>query len=239
MYFYWKICYLGHFLYTAPGQPGGPRLYQGGPGPLAPRWLRPCVHEYQSQLHGSTRCSRSGASRTCPLTRRSCPQAATCGRSDAEELPASLEDPGFGYVRYTLRAYVEVSGVFTNNIECKRMLHVAPQVALDKRRHLFTPMEFNEPRQVSNWYCGANGTIDVVVTCSTRGFVPGDTLPIDVLLVNNSGADVDRVCAKLKVVVDLDAYNHRVHHKQHKNRVAFTEVKPHIRAHSGRHSVQL
>ena len=23
MYFYWKICYFGHFLYTAPGQPGG------------------------------------------------------------------------------------------------------------------------------------------------------------------------------------------------------------------------
>ena len=23
MYFYWKICYFGHFVYTAPGQPGG------------------------------------------------------------------------------------------------------------------------------------------------------------------------------------------------------------------------
>ena len=35
MYFYWKICYFGHFLYTAP-LPGGPRLYQGGRPP--PPW---------------------------------------------------------------------------------------------------------------------------------------------------------------------------------------------------------
>ena len=33
MYFYWKICYFGHFQYTVPGQPGGPRLYQGGRAP--------------------------------------------------------------------------------------------------------------------------------------------------------------------------------------------------------------
>ena len=159
---------------------------------------------------------------------------------NAEQLPASLEDIcAYGHVRYSLRAYVEVSAMFTKDFECKRMLHVAPQVALDKRRHLFTPMEYNELRQVSNWYCGPNGTIDMVVTCSTRGFVPGDTIPIDVLLVNNSGADVNRVCAKLKVVVDFEANNHHVHHRQHRNRVAFTEIRPHIRAHSGRHSVQL
>ena len=32
MYFYWKISYIRNFLDTAPGQPGGPRLYQAGPG---------------------------------------------------------------------------------------------------------------------------------------------------------------------------------------------------------------
>ena len=36
MYFYWKISYFGNFQYTAPGQPGGPRLYQGGAGPPWP-----------------------------------------------------------------------------------------------------------------------------------------------------------------------------------------------------------
>ena len=41
MYFYWKISYFGNCLDTAPGQPGGPRLYQGCRAPLAPRWLRP------------------------------------------------------------------------------------------------------------------------------------------------------------------------------------------------------
>ena len=36
MYFYWKISYFGNFLYTGPGQPGGPRLYGGGAGPYCP-----------------------------------------------------------------------------------------------------------------------------------------------------------------------------------------------------------
>ena len=34
MYFYWKISYFGNFLYTGPGQPGGPRLYLRGRLPL-------------------------------------------------------------------------------------------------------------------------------------------------------------------------------------------------------------
>ena len=33
MYFYWKICYFGHFLYTTPGQPGGAKTLSGGAGP--------------------------------------------------------------------------------------------------------------------------------------------------------------------------------------------------------------
>ena len=33
MYFYWKTFYFGNFLYTAPGKPGGPRLYQGAGPP--------------------------------------------------------------------------------------------------------------------------------------------------------------------------------------------------------------
>ena len=36
MYFYWKISYLGNFLYTAPGQPGGAKTLSGGPGPPGP-----------------------------------------------------------------------------------------------------------------------------------------------------------------------------------------------------------
>ena len=35
-YFYWKISYFGNFLYTAPCQPGGPRLYQGWGQPPGP-----------------------------------------------------------------------------------------------------------------------------------------------------------------------------------------------------------
>ena len=39
MYFDWKISYFGKVLYTAPCQPGGPRLYQGGgAGSLAPHY---------------------------------------------------------------------------------------------------------------------------------------------------------------------------------------------------------
>ena len=37
MYFYWKICYFGHFLYTAPGQPGGGQDFIRGAG-APPPW---------------------------------------------------------------------------------------------------------------------------------------------------------------------------------------------------------
>ena len=73
---------------------------------------------------------------------------------NAEQLPTSLEDIiFFGYVlyrTYSLIAYVEISSIFTKHIECKRMLYVAPQAPLDKRRHLFTQMELNASRKVSN-----------------------------------------------------------------------------------------
>lgn len=158
---------------------------------------------------------------------------------DSEELPASLEVLACGYVRYSLEAFVEVSALFAKDIKFKRFLPFAPLVTLERRRHLFTPEEFNEFRVVSNWYCGENGTINMTARCSTRGFVPGDTIPIDVRLVNNSGAKVTRVRAKLIEIIDLDAYNHHVHHKQCTNKVARTEVRPHIRPHSGPHTVQL
>ena len=58
MYFYWKICYFGHFLYTAPGQPErGVRLYQGGRAPLAPRWLRPWVYVFTAVSFTKEHCS--------------------------------------------------------------------------------------------------------------------------------------------------------------------------------------
>ena len=51
MYFYWKICYFGHFLYTAPGQPGGggPRLYQRGRPPPGPPLATALTLRYRSQ----------------------------------------------------------------------------------------------------------------------------------------------------------------------------------------------
>ena len=44
---------------------------------------------------------------------------------DAEQLPASIEDFGFGFVRYQseFKAYVELSDDISENIECMRMLH--------------------------------------------------------------------------------------------------------------------
>ena len=74
-------------------------------------------------------------------------------------------------------------------------------------------------------------------TCNTHGFVAGDTVPISVRLVNNSGANVNVVCAKLEEC--LEFYLYRLSKTSHFKVVAKSEVKQLIRAHSGVNNVQV
>ena len=154
---------------------------------------------------------------------------------NAEQLPPTFAYDCDGFVRYSLAAQVDTS--FAPNVQFKRSLQVQPRAPLDAHPEFFSPLEFEEHRQVNTWYFGINGSIDMFATCNTRGFVAGDTVPISVRLVNNSGANVSAVCAKLEECLEL--YLYRLSKESHFKVVAKSKVKQLTRALSGVNNVQV
>ena len=149
------------------------------------------------------------------------------------QLPASLEADG-GSVRYKLIAYVDIP--FAPDIVFKQLLQVIPILPLDSRPDLFAPQALEEHKAMTNYCCVSNGSIDVTASCSVLGFLPGDVIPIGVQVVNNSGADISAVRAKIEEHVELYADGH---HRHREEEVAAVAVQQPIRARSGRTNMQL
>ena len=156
-----------------------------------------------------------------------------CIALPAVELPASLEADG-GSVRYKLIAYVDIP--FAKDIVFKQLLQVIPILPLDSRPDLFTPQALEKHKTMTNCCCISNGSIEVTATCSVLGFLPGDVIPIGVQVVNNSGADISAVRAKIEEHVELYAGGY---HRHREEEVAAVAVQQPIRAHSGRTNMQL
>ena len=151
----------------------------------------------------------------------------------AVELPASFEAES-GSVRYKLIAYVDIP--FATDIVFKQLLQVIPILPLNSRPDLFTPQALEKHKAMTNCCCVSNGSIDVTATCSVLGFLPGDVIPIEVQVMNNSGADISAVSAKIKKHVELYADGGgRILEEE----LAAVAVQQPIRAHSGLTNMQL
>ena len=157
---------------------------------------------------------------------------------NVEQLPPTFahSNDSDGFVRYSLYAHV-VDENIELNVEETKILQVQPRVPLDAHPEFFSPVELEGHREVRTWYFGINGSIDMFATCNTRSFVAGDTVPISVRLVNNSGVNVSAVCAKLEECLEL--YLYRLSKESHFKVVAKSKVKQLIRAHSGVNNVQV
>ncbi|KAG7211006.1 hypothetical protein KM043_016374 [Ampulex compressa] len=131
-----------------------------------------------------------------------------------ENLPCSFEGR-YGRVRYSIRALLDVTAIYqlsTNIIP----FTVAP--ILDLNRDPLAPLPISE-RQCKV-YIGQTEPMDMSMSLPVRGFVPGQTIPMQVTLKNTSTVTVKKLRIVFKKVV---SYHATVKSRKHKEIVVEIE----------------
>ncbi|XP_043494820.1 arrestin domain-containing protein 17-like isoform X2 [Polistes fuscatus] len=119
-----------------------------------------------------------------------------------ENLPCSFEGR-YGRVRYSIRALLDITSVYrfsTNIIP----FTVAP--TLDLNRDSLAPLPVSEKQ--SKVYMGQTESLNMSMSLPVRGYVPGQTIPIQILLKNYSNVIMYHATEKSRkhkeIVVEIE-----------------------------------
>ncbi|XP_061939499.1 arrestin domain-containing protein 17 isoform X6 [Apis cerana] len=132
-----------------------------------------------------------------------------------EKLPCSFEGR-YGRVRYSIRALLDVTTIYrfsTNIIP----FTVAP--ILDLNRDPLAPLLINIKQ--SKMYIGQTEPLTVSMSLPVRGYVPGQAIPITILMTNLSTVVVTKiriVFKKVEACVDVSEWYYRMFQKNLKLR---------------------
>ncbi|KAI4481571.1 hypothetical protein M0802_013932 [Mischocyttarus mexicanus] len=125
-----------------------------------------------------------------------------------ENLPCSFEGR-YGRVRYSIRALLDITSVYrfsTNIIP----FTVAP--TLDLNRDSLAPLPVSEKQ--SKVYMGQTESLNMSMSLPVRGYVPGQSIPIQILLTNYSNVIVKKLRIVFKKVVMYHATEKSRKHKE-------------------------
>ncbi|KAK1131832.1 hypothetical protein K0M31_015983 [Melipona bicolor] len=106
-------------------------------------------------------------------------------------IPYSFEHRN-GYVRYTVNAVIDRPWKF--NHECKAAFTVVSSLDLNVHREKCLGVN-DETRK--NFCCFTNGAINLQISISSSGYVPGQMVNTIVDYVNSTNISITRVCTKL------------------------------------------
>ncbi|XP_060824222.1 arrestin domain-containing protein 17-like isoform X2 [Bombus pascuorum] len=132
-----------------------------------------------------------------------------------ENLPCSFEGR-YGRVRYSIRALLDVTTIYrfsTNIIP----FTVAP--ILDLNRDPLAPLPISIKQ--SKMYIGQTEPISMSMTVPVRGYVPGQTIPIKIVVANPTTVVVTKirvVFKKVEACVDVSEWYYRMFQKNLKLR---------------------
>ncbi|XP_012343200.1 arrestin domain-containing protein 17 isoform X2 [Apis florea] len=125
-----------------------------------------------------------------------------------EKLPCSFEGR-YGRVRYSIRALLDVTSIYrfsTNIIP----FTVAP--ILDLNRDPLAPLPINIKQ--SKMYIGQTEPLTVSMSLPVRGYVPGQAIPITILMTNLSTVVVTKIRIVFKKVVSYHSTEKSRKHKE-------------------------
>ncbi|KAK2575077.1 hypothetical protein KPH14_008811 [Odynerus spinipes] len=125
-----------------------------------------------------------------------------------ENLPCSFEGR-YGRVRYSIRALFDITSVYrfsTNIIP----FTVAP--TLDLNRDSLAPLPVSEKQ--SKVYMGQTEPLKMTMSLPVRGYVPGQTVPIQILIKNYSNVIVKKLRMVCKKVVMYHSTEKSRKHKE-------------------------
>ncbi|XP_043787443.1 arrestin domain-containing protein 17-like isoform X2 [Apis laboriosa] len=125
-----------------------------------------------------------------------------------EKLPCSFEGR-YGRVRYSIRALLDVTTIYrfsTNIIP----FTVAP--ILDLNRDPLAPLPINIKQ--SKMYIGQTESLTVSMSLPVRGYVPGQAIPITILMTNLSTVVVTKIRIVFKKVVSYHSTEKSRKHKE-------------------------
>ncbi|XP_076758444.1 arrestin domain-containing protein 17 isoform X2 [Xylocopa sonorina] len=125
-----------------------------------------------------------------------------------ENLPCSFEGR-YGRVRYSIRALLDVTTIYrfsTNIIP----FTVAP--ILDLNRDPLAPLPINV--QQSKVYMGQTETLSVTMSLPVHGYVPGQTIPIKIVMNNPTTIVIKKIRVVFKKVVSYHSTEKTRKHKE-------------------------
>ncbi|XP_033185967.1 arrestin domain-containing protein 17 [Bombus vancouverensis nearcticus] len=125
-----------------------------------------------------------------------------------ENLPCSFEGR-YGRVRYSIRALLDVTTIYrfsTNIIP----FTVAP--ILDLNRDPLAPLPISIKQ--SKMYIGQTEPISMSMTVPVRGYVPGQTIPIEIVVTNPTTVVVTKIRVVFKKVVSYRSTEKSRKHKE-------------------------
>ncbi|EGT40904.1 CBN-ARRD-19 protein [Caenorhabditis brenneri] len=119
-------------------------------------------------------------------------------------IPPSFEGK-YGYIRYSVTAEVDRPWRFDK--AKKRCITVSPLLDLNILPHAMTPLH-DEASDTVGCCCFKKGYLEMRVDIPKTGFVPGETVPINLHILNHSSVPVTEVKAKILQQCKFVAFRH-------------------------------
>ncbi|CCD62936.1 Arrestin C-terminal-like domain-containing protein [Caenorhabditis elegans] len=108
-------------------------------------------------------------------------------------IPPSFEGK-YGYLRYTVK--VEVDRPWRVDKAKKMCITVSPLLDLNVIPHSLTPINTQASENLG-CCCFKNGFLEMNVNIPKTGFVPGETVPLNIHLINHSSSTAKKIEAKI------------------------------------------
>ncbi|CCD64823.1 Arrestin C-terminal-like domain-containing protein [Caenorhabditis elegans] len=108
-------------------------------------------------------------------------------------IPPSFEGK-YGYVRYTVK--VEVDRPWRKDKAKKMCITVSPLLDLNVIPHSLTQINHQASENIS-FCCFQGGILEMSLNIPKTGFVPGETVPLNVHLINHSSTSVNNIKAQM------------------------------------------
>ncbi|KAJ8669976.1 hypothetical protein QAD02_001235 [Eretmocerus hayati] len=125
-----------------------------------------------------------------------------------EEIPCSFEGR-YGRIRYSIRASLVIDNevVFHSSV-----VPFSVTSTCDLNEDSLAPLPISEKQSKS--YVGQRGPVNLELSLPVRGFVPGQTVPLQIFLSNESNVRVFKIRIVLKKVVTYRAKEKSRRHKE-------------------------